>query len=38
MKFVMECVARGISGMSTEMSGAKYEPGGRADYSEQLEM
>ena len=34
MKFVMECVARGVNGMATEMSGAKYEPAGWADYSE----
>ena len=27
-KFGMECVARGVNGMATEMSGAKYEPMG----------
>ena len=27
-KYVMECVARGVNGMATEMPGAKYEPEG----------
>ena len=27
-KFVIECVARGVNGMTTEMSGAKCEPVG----------
>ena len=28
IKFVMECVARDVNGMATEISGVKYEPAG----------
>ena len=30
----MECVARGVNGIAREMSGAKYELAGEADYYE----
>ena len=37
MKFVMECVARGVNEMAMEMSGAKYEPAGWVNYSEHFD-